>query len=128
MNYPASSLFSRHFMVMPESPASVLLQCKNNQLTPSPSIFHLLIIFFAMFCHLIFKLQNNSPIRFIFWSASLTMCFSYVPAVRSKTGASHSEKSREASSQRVQRQPSATRGQKAKSSGSSSSSSQINST
>ncbi|XP_068562587.1 mitotic-spindle organizing protein 2 isoform X3 [Cebidichthys violaceus] len=49
-------------------------------------------------------------------------------AVRSKAGASHSEKSREASSQRVQRQPSATRGQKTKSSGSSSSSSQINST
>lgn len=48
--------------------------------------------------------------------------------VRSKAGASHSEKSREASSQRVQRQPSATRGQKTKSSGSSSSSSQINST
>ncbi|XP_042372541.1 mitotic-spindle organizing protein 2 [Plectropomus leopardus] len=47
--------------------------------------------------------------------------------VRSKAGASHSEKSREASSQRVQRQPSATRGQKTKSSGSSSSSSQINS-
>ncbi|XP_031731043.1 mitotic-spindle organizing protein 2 isoform X3 [Anarrhichthys ocellatus] len=51
-----------------------------------------------------------------------------VSAVRSKAGASHSEKSREASSQRVQRQPSATRGQKTKSSGSSSSSSQINST
>ncbi|XP_049416057.1 mitotic-spindle organizing protein 2 isoform X3 [Epinephelus fuscoguttatus] len=50
------------------------------------------------------------------------------PRVRSKAGASHSEKSREASSQRVQRQPSATRGQKTKSSGSSSSSSQINST
>nr|XP_020469214.1 mitotic-spindle organizing protein 2-like isoform X2 [Monopterus albus] len=48
--------------------------------------------------------------------------------VRSKSGASHGEKSREASSQRVQRQPSATRGQKTKSSGSSSSSSQINST
>ncbi|KAM9841796.1 mitotic-spindle organizing protein 2 isoform 1-T1 [Aulostomus maculatus] len=48
-------------------------------------------------------------------------------AVRSKAGVSHSEKSREASSQRVQRQPSATRGQKTKSSGSSSSSSQINS-
>ncbi|XP_019937207.1 mitotic-spindle organizing protein 2 isoform X3 [Paralichthys olivaceus] len=48
--------------------------------------------------------------------------------VRSKAGASHSEKSREASTQRVQRQPSATRGQKTKSSGSSSSSSQINST
>ncbi|XP_034997702.1 mitotic-spindle organizing protein 2 isoform X2 [Hippoglossus stenolepis] len=48
--------------------------------------------------------------------------------VRSKAGASHSEKSREGSSQRVQRQPSATRGQKTKSSGSSSSSSQINST
>ncbi|XP_031731041.1 mitotic-spindle organizing protein 2 isoform X2 [Anarrhichthys ocellatus] len=53
---------------------------------------------------------------------------SQVSAVRSKAGASHSEKSREASSQRVQRQPSATRGQKTKSSGSSSSSSQINST
>ncbi|XP_022595589.1 mitotic-spindle organizing protein 2-like isoform X1 [Seriola dumerili] len=50
------------------------------------------------------------------------------PRVRSKAGASHGEKSREASSQRVQRQPSATRGQKTKSSGSSSSSSQINST
>ncbi|KAM9306828.1 mitotic-spindle organizing protein 2-like [Pholidichthys leucotaenia] len=49
-------------------------------------------------------------------------------AVRSKAAGSHSEKSREASSQRVQRQPSATRGQKTKSSGSSSSSSQINST
>ncbi|XP_040014044.1 mitotic-spindle organizing protein 2 isoform X1 [Xiphias gladius] len=48
--------------------------------------------------------------------------------VRSKAGASHGEKSREASGQRVQRQPSATRGQKTKSSGSSSSSSQINST
>ncbi|XP_034752081.1 mitotic-spindle organizing protein 2 [Etheostoma cragini] len=49
--------------------------------------------------------------------------------VRSKAGASHGEKSREASSQRGgQRQPSATRGQKTKSSGSSSSSSQINST
>ncbi|XP_026212760.1 mitotic-spindle organizing protein 2 isoform X2 [Anabas testudineus] len=48
--------------------------------------------------------------------------------VRSKAGASHSEKTREASGQRVQRQPSATRGQKSKSSGSSSSSSQINST
>lgn len=48
--------------------------------------------------------------------------------VRSKAGASHSEKSREASSQKVQRQPSASRGQKTKSSGSSSSSSQINST
>ncbi|XP_062269436.1 mitotic-spindle organizing protein 2 isoform X3 [Platichthys flesus] len=49
-------------------------------------------------------------------------------AVRSKAGASHSDKSREGPSQRVQRQPSATRGQKTKSSGSSSSSSQINST
>ncbi|XP_019134152.1 mitotic-spindle organizing protein 2 isoform X2 [Larimichthys crocea] len=48
--------------------------------------------------------------------------------VRSKAGASHGDKSREASGQRVQRQPSATRGQKTKSSGSSSSSSQINST
>ncbi|XP_044190586.1 mitotic-spindle organizing protein 2 isoform X1 [Thunnus albacares] len=48
--------------------------------------------------------------------------------VRSKAGASHADKSREASSQRVQRQSSATRGQKTKSSGSSSSSSQINST
>ncbi|KAM4719797.1 mitotic-spindle organizing protein 2 isoform 2-T2 [Anableps anableps] len=47
--------------------------------------------------------------------------------VRSKAGASQSEKSREPSSQKVQRQPSATRGQKTKSSGSSSSSSQINS-
>ncbi|XP_030209581.1 mitotic-spindle organizing protein 2 isoform X3 [Gadus morhua] len=44
-------------------------------------------------------------------------------AVRSKAG--HSEKTRESSSQRVQRPPSATRGQKTKSSGSSSSSSQI---
>ncbi|XP_030209585.1 mitotic-spindle organizing protein 2 isoform X6 [Gadus morhua] len=43
--------------------------------------------------------------------------------VRSKAG--HSEKTRESSSQRVQRPPSATRGQKTKSSGSSSSSSQI---
>ncbi|XP_054613025.1 mitotic-spindle organizing protein 2 isoform X3 [Dunckerocampus dactyliophorus] len=55
-------------------------------------------------------------------------------AVRSKASAapssstSHGEKSREASGQRVQRQPSATRGQKTKSSGSSSSSSQLNST
>ncbi|XP_029920445.1 mitotic-spindle organizing protein 2 isoform X2 [Myripristis murdjan] len=49
-------------------------------------------------------------------------------AVRSKAGVSHSEKSREGSSQRVQRQPSATRGQKTKSSGSSSSSSQMTST
>ncbi|XP_068190970.1 mitotic-spindle organizing protein 2 isoform X1 [Antennarius striatus] len=48
--------------------------------------------------------------------------------VRSKAGVTHGEKSREASSQRVQRQSSATRGQKTKSSGSSSSSSQINST
>ncbi|XP_029920447.1 mitotic-spindle organizing protein 2 isoform X3 [Myripristis murdjan] len=48
--------------------------------------------------------------------------------VRSKAGVSHSEKSREGSSQRVQRQPSATRGQKTKSSGSSSSSSQMTST
>ncbi|XP_067430972.1 mitotic-spindle organizing protein 2 isoform X1 [Thunnus thynnus] len=48
--------------------------------------------------------------------------------VRSKAGGSHADKSREASSQRVQRQSSATRGQKTKSSGSSSSSSQINST
>ncbi|XP_032425317.1 mitotic-spindle organizing protein 2 isoform X1 [Xiphophorus hellerii] len=47
--------------------------------------------------------------------------------VRNKPGASQSEKSREPSSQKVQRQPSATRGQKTKSSGSSSSSSQINS-
>ncbi|XP_074473282.1 mitotic-spindle organizing protein 2 isoform X2 [Sebastes fasciatus] len=52
----------------------------------------------------------------------------HTQAVRSKAAASHSEKSREASSQRVQRQPSATRGTKTKSSGSSSSSSQINST
>ncbi|XP_075885673.1 mitotic-spindle organizing protein 2 isoform X5 [Nelusetta ayraudi] len=49
-------------------------------------------------------------------------------AVRSKAAAGHPEKSREASGHRVQRQPSATRGQKTKSSGSSSSSSQINST
>lgn len=48
--------------------------------------------------------------------------------VRSKPGASHSEKCREPSTQKVQRQPSANRGQKTKSSGSSSSSSQINST
>ncbi|KAM7368662.1 hypothetical protein PAMP_012975 [Pampus punctatissimus] len=47
--------------------------------------------------------------------------------VRSKAGGSHGDKSREASSQRVQRPPSASRGQKTKSSGSSSSSSQINS-
>ncbi|XP_010862394.1 mitotic-spindle organizing protein 2 isoform X1 [Esox lucius] len=46
--------------------------------------------------------------------------------VRSKASAGHGEKSREGSSQRVPRQPSATRGQKTtKSSGSSSSSSQI---
>ncbi|CAG5867710.1 unnamed protein product [Menidia menidia] len=55
-------------------------------------------------------------------------CSLCLPSVRNKAGASHSEKSREASSQRVQRQPSATRGQKTKSSGSSSSSSQVNST
>ncbi|CAL1567942.1 unnamed protein product [Knipowitschia caucasica] len=48
--------------------------------------------------------------------------------VRSKTGVGHSEKARDPTSQRVQRQPSASRGQKTKSSGSSSSSSQINST
>ncbi|XP_047227646.1 mitotic-spindle organizing protein 2 isoform X2 [Girardinichthys multiradiatus] len=47
--------------------------------------------------------------------------------VRNKAGANQSDKSREPSSQKVQRQPSATRGQKTKSSGSSSSSSQINS-
>ncbi|KAM8828345.1 mitotic-spindle organizing protein 2 isoform 2-T2 [Spinachia spinachia] len=46
----------------------------------------------------------------------------------SKGGAAPGERSREASGQRAQRQPSATRGQKTKSSGSSSSSSQINST
>lgn len=48
--------------------------------------------------------------------------------VRSKTGVTHSEKSREVPNQKVQRQPSTSRGQKTKSSGSSSSSSQINST
>lgn len=48
--------------------------------------------------------------------------------VRSKTGVNHSEKSREVANQKVQRQPSTSRGQKTKSSGSSSSSSQINST
>ncbi|KAL6096529.1 mzt2a [Pungitius sinensis] len=46
----------------------------------------------------------------------------------SKGAAAPGERSREASGQRAQRQPSATRGQKTKSSGSSSSSSQINST
>ncbi|KAM9337981.1 mitotic-spindle organizing protein 2 isoform 1-T1 [Symphorus nematophorus] len=61
-------------------------------------------------------------------TTSITTAPTEARAVRSKGGASHSEKSREASSQRVQRQPSATRGQKTKSSGSSSSSSQINST
>ncbi|XP_049416056.1 mitotic-spindle organizing protein 2 isoform X2 [Epinephelus fuscoguttatus] len=61
-------------------------------------------------------------------TTSITTAPTEPRAVRSKAGASHSEKSREASSQRVQRQPSATRGQKTKSSGSSSSSSQINST
>lgn len=65
-------------------------------------------------------------------TASQTTNIPTVPAepraVRSKAAAGHSEKSREASSHRVQRQPSATRGQKTKSSGSSSSSSQINST
>ncbi|KAM8744224.1 mitotic-spindle organizing protein 2 isoform 2-T2 [Acanthopagrus schlegelii] len=61
-------------------------------------------------------------------TTSITTAPTEARAVRSKAGASHSEKSREASSQRVQRQPSATRGQKTKSSGSSSSSSQINST
>ncbi|MEQ2208774.1 hypothetical protein XENOCAPTIV_014046 [Xenoophorus captivus] len=52
---------------------------------------------------------------------------SHSQAVRNKAGANQSDKSREPSSQKVQRQPSATRGQKTKSSGSSSSSSQINS-
>ncbi|XP_028274050.1 mitotic-spindle organizing protein 2 isoform X2 [Parambassis ranga] len=61
-------------------------------------------------------------------AASHTTAAPVEARVRSKAGASHSEKSREASTQRVQRQPSASRGQKAKSSGSSSSSSQINST
>ncbi|XP_023123019.1 mitotic-spindle organizing protein 2 isoform X2 [Amphiprion ocellaris] len=61
-------------------------------------------------------------------TTSMTTAPTEARAVRSKAAASHSEKSREASSQRVQRQPSATRGQKIKSSGSSSSSSQINST
>ncbi|XP_017286666.1 mitotic-spindle organizing protein 2 isoform X1 [Kryptolebias marmoratus] len=49
-------------------------------------------------------------------------------AVRSKAAPGQSEKSRDAPSQKVQRQPSTTRGQRTKSSGSSSSSSQINST
>ncbi|CAI5667544.1 mitotic-spindle organizing protein 2 isoform X3 [Oreochromis niloticus] len=61
-------------------------------------------------------------------TTSMTTAHTEARGVRSKAGTSHSEKSREASSQRVQRQPSATRGQKTKSSGSSSSSSQINST
>ncbi|XP_075312546.1 mitotic-spindle organizing protein 2 isoform X2 [Odontesthes bonariensis] len=61
-------------------------------------------------------------------TTSMTTAPTEARAVRSKAGASHGEKSREASGQRVQRQPSATRGQKTKSSGSSSSSSQINST
>uniref|UniRef100_A0A3P8S1E0 Mitotic spindle organizing protein 2B n=1 Tax=Amphiprion percula TaxID=161767 RepID=A0A3P8S1E0_AMPPE len=61
-------------------------------------------------------------------TTSMTTAPTEARVVRSKAAASHSEKSREASSQRVQRQPSATRGQKIKSSGSSSSSSQINST
>lgn len=59
---------------------------------------------------------------------SINTASSETKAVRSKSGATHGEKNREASGQRVQRQPSATRGQKSKSSGSSSSSSQINST
>ncbi|XP_041816579.1 mitotic-spindle organizing protein 2 isoform X1 [Chelmon rostratus] len=61
-------------------------------------------------------------------TTSITTAPTEARAVRSKAAASHSDRSREASSQRVQRQPSATRGQKTKSSGSSSSSSQINST
>lgn len=60
-------------------------------------------------------------------TTSMTTAPTEFKAVRSKTGASQSEKSRDAASQKVQRQPSATRGQKTKSSGSSSSSSQINS-
>ncbi|CAN9504334.1 unnamed protein product [Ophioblennius macclurei] len=61
-------------------------------------------------------------------TTSMTTAPTETKAVRSKSGATHGEKSREASGQRVQRPPSATRGQKTKSSGSSSSSSQINST
>ncbi|KAL3041916.1 hypothetical protein OYC64_019984 [Pagothenia borchgrevinki] len=61
-------------------------------------------------------------------TTSITTAPTEARAVRSKAAAGHSERSREASSQRVQRQPSATRGPKTKSSGSSSSSSQINST
>ncbi|XP_068190971.1 mitotic-spindle organizing protein 2 isoform X2 [Antennarius striatus] len=61
-------------------------------------------------------------------TTSITSAPTEPRAVRSKAGVTHGEKSREASSQRVQRQSSATRGQKTKSSGSSSSSSQINST
>ncbi|XP_015246905.1 PREDICTED: mitotic-spindle organizing protein 2-like isoform X3 [Cyprinodon variegatus] len=60
-------------------------------------------------------------------TTSMTTAPTEVKAVRTKAGAGQSEKSREPSSQKVQRQPSATRGQKTKSSGSSSSSSQINS-
>ncbi|KAK5600199.1 Mitotic-spindle organizing protein 2 [Crenichthys baileyi] len=59
-------------------------------------------------------------------TTSITTAPTEVKAVRNKAGASQSEKTRESSSQKVQRQPSATRGQKTKSSGSSSSS-QINS-
>ncbi|MEQ2231781.1 Mitotic-spindle organizing protein 2 [Ilyodon furcidens] len=60
-------------------------------------------------------------------TTSITTAPTEVKAVRNKAGASQGDKSREPSSQKVQRQPSATRGQKTKSSGSSSSSSQINS-
>ncbi|XP_037547704.1 mitotic-spindle organizing protein 2 [Nematolebias whitei] len=61
-------------------------------------------------------------------ATSMTTASAEVKVARSKAGAGQSEKSRDAPSQKVQRQPSATRGQKTKSSGSSSSSSQINST
>ncbi|KAM8828346.1 mitotic-spindle organizing protein 2 isoform 3-T3 [Spinachia spinachia] len=61
-------------------------------------------------------------------SSTIAMAPAEVRVRSSKGGAAPGERSREASGQRAQRQPSATRGQKTKSSGSSSSSSQINST
>ncbi|XP_037835566.1 mitotic-spindle organizing protein 2 isoform X2 [Kryptolebias marmoratus] len=61
-------------------------------------------------------------------TSSMTTAPPEVKAVRSKAAPGQSEKSRDAPSQKVQRQPSTTRGQRTKSSGSSSSSSQINST
>ncbi|XP_056288182.1 mitotic-spindle organizing protein 2 isoform X1 [Pseudoliparis swirei] len=74
------------------------------------------------------EVGESSTVSHAASAVSITTTAPTEAKVRGKTGASHGEKSREASGQRVQRQPSATRGQKTKSSGSSSSSSQINST